>query len=392
MAPLRIRAAAPSQFSSTALAAVLTGVGIFISGLLIGLVVLLVRAVRTHKRLLADLEERGVVIAQSQAHDPKRGSLTKPRAMLRRNMILPFNSKSGWGALPSVETINPPKPPSIPPHYAPPKPAGSVPKASRLSWPFSAHRASGKAVRLKKIRVPTLSTVIESPKPSSLVPILSGSLGGDSTSPRKSRSRQPSDQSLTTKSWAKAETLVRPNRSKSVAHIPISATSGMMSRISRPKLHARSASMCSQSSGNAPDAPTPLPLEVVRIKSEARRRSLLDRSPSRFSISSFESAGSSILVTQSSPILPRSNNVGVQKISKRDWRSSLIVGPRAPRDTASFHGNNQRSQSLIKSSVARYSLGTPSTKRQSLEENRSSTPTNSSSPYSIGKIKIAESV
>lgn len=422
MGMYEIRAADMAQLSTTALAAILTGVGVVILVLLISLVILLVRAVRTHKRLLADLEERGVVIAQLQQRSSKHESILKPRAVLRRNTILPFNTKSGWGTLPSVETINPLEPPSIPPHYVPPKPAGFVNKSSRLSWPFSARRASGKAIQLRKIRVPILSTVIESPKPSPLVPVLSGSLGGGPPSPKKSENRPSSDQSLlqhhpafrnpwqeretgknfpytdhlrrslTAKPFPKTEVRVRPSRSRSVAEIPVSFKAGTVSRLPRPKLHTRSASVCSQSSGNAPDTPVPpLPLEIARIKTQERRRSMLTRSPSRFSVSSFESAGSSILATQSSPILPRSSNVRVQKVTKRVWRSSMIAGPRPIRDTLTLHGKDQRSQSSIKSSTARFSLETPSTTRQPHTESRSSTITNSSSMQSI-KVKTAESV
>ena len=166
-----------------------------ILGLLVGLVFLLIRAYRTHKRLLKDLEERGVVLAQANALESKSGTITRPRAVLRRNTVLPFNSRSGWGTLPSVETINPLEPSLIPPHYVPPKPEG-VTRSRRPSWPFTARRASGKAIHLRRIRAPVLSTVIESPKPSPLVPILSRSSGNDPGSPRKSGSRPNSDQSL----------------------------------------------------------------------------------------------------------------------------------------------------------------------------------------------------
>ncbi|KAF1998199.1 hypothetical protein P154DRAFT_604518 [Amniculicola lignicola CBS 123094] len=386
MAPLRSRAS-PAGLSTTAFAAILTGVGVVLLGLFIGLVVLLVRAIRTHKRLLADLEERGVVIAQIHAQESKRDSITRPQRVLQRNSVLPFNNKSGWGALSSGDTIRISEPRTLPPHYAPPKPAGCVNKSSRLSWPFSARRASGRAIHLRKIRVPILSTVIESPKPSPLVPVLSGSLGGNASR------KEPLRRSLTAKPVTKTETRVRPNRSKSVAEIPIKIAPEKMSRIPRPSLHGRSASLCSQSSGKAPDNPIPpLPLEVARLKAETRRRSLLSRSPSRFSVSSHESANSSILATQSSPILPRSTNVRVQKVTKRDWRNSMIAGPRPLRDTLMLHGKNQQSLSSIKSSTARLSMGTPLKEPQSQAENRSSTLTNSSSLQSIGKLKTAESM
>ncbi|KAF2871322.1 hypothetical protein BDV95DRAFT_494942, partial [Massariosphaeria phaeospora] len=412
-----------AHLSPAVLAGILAGVVAVILGLIIGLILLLIRAVRRHKRLLADLEERGIEIAQAQ-QDAKRDSITKPRTVLRRNTILPFNSKSGWGALPSVETINPPESTSMPLHYAPPKPVGFVSKPPRLSWPFSARRASGKAIRMRKIRVPRLSVVLENPKPSPLVPVLNGSFRGEPLSPHKSHShsRPSSDQSLlqrhpafrqliqedifkdkntsrellrrslTAKPVTKTEVRVRPNRSKSIAEIPISTKATVLSRLPQPDRHARSASMCSQSSGTAPEAPIPpLPLEVARLKTETRRRSLLSRSPSKVSVSSAESTGSSILVTQSSPILPGSTNIRVQKVTKRNWRNSMIVGPRPLRDTLTLHGKNKYSQDSIKSSAAHLSLASPAA-GQSYCESRSSVLTNSSSMQSVGKVKTAESV
>jgi hypothetical protein len=196
MARIEIRAAS-AHLSPIALAAILTGVGVVMLGLLIGLIVALVRKVRTHNQYLADLEDRGTMMAQSQ-NNGERGTVTRPRAVLRRKTILPFNSKSGWGTLPSVETVNLPEPQEVPAHYVPPKPAGFVSKSKPLTWPFSARRASRtrKGFHMRRIRAPALSTVIESPKPSPLVPVLHGSTGGESSSPQKSDGRPSSDQSL----------------------------------------------------------------------------------------------------------------------------------------------------------------------------------------------------
>lgn len=345
----------------------------------------------------------------------KRNSVSKPRAVLRRDTILPFNSKSGWGNLTSVETISPPEPRSIPPHYAPPKPAGFVPKPKRLSWPFLGRRVSGRAIPMKKIRVPVLSTVLESPKPSPLVPVLSGPLG--ESLPRKSHSRPSSDQSLlqrhpalrtrdqasapqvvqprpeplrrslTAKPIPKPELYTRTIRSQSLADMPNTRRPGSMTRFPRPQLHERSVSTSSQASGNPPDGGLPiLPLEIARIKSEARRRSLLSRSPSRQSNSSYESAGSSILATQPSPIV-RSPNTRVHKVAKRDLRNCTIVSPRPFRDTLTLHGKNISSQSSIKSSAARFSSVTSTTQAEKLGP----LLPNSSSLQSIYTVKTVDS-
>ncbi|KAF2276486.1 uncharacterized protein EI97DRAFT_41368 [Westerdykella ornata] len=410
-----------SQLSATALAAVLTGIGVAWLGTVVVLVVVIIRANQRHKRDLRDIEERGVVLAQSHAEERKQQKLARPRAVLRRNAILPFNAKSGWGALRSVDSVNSAQTPlQDPPHYVPQRP--SRPRNPRLSWPFSARRASGNSLQMKKMRVSVLSTVIESPKPSPLVPILSrSSLGGDTPSPKKSGSRPSSDQSLlqhhpalrnvlqegrshaltarqpepirrslTTKDVSRTEPAVRPNRSKSVAGIPMTDRNSKTSQLTRPLSHDRAASACSQTSGHVPNAPIPpLPLEVARLKSQERRRSQLSRSPSHVSVSSQGSAGSSILAAHSSPIFPRSRNFRLHAVSKRDWRSSTMVGPRAQKEVS--HGRNQPSQGSIRSSTARLSVETASDARRSQAESRSSTITSGSSTQSV-RVKTAESV
>jgi hypothetical protein len=400
--------------SPIALAATFTGIGVVVLGSIIGLVILIVRDRRRHLRMLADLEERGVVITQSR-QGAGRANVSRPRAVLRRNTILPFD-KSGWGTLPSVETLNLTEPRSIPPHYAPSKPVSVASKSKRLSWPFTARRASGKAIHMRKIRTPVLSTVIESPKPSPLVPVLGGSIGGESASPRKSLSRPSSDQSLlqrhpafrdidptaafgiprehaqsdplhrslTAKAIAKTEPHVGPHRSKSVVEALPNRRPGDVSR-PQPRSHVRSTS---HSSGIAPDGELPpLPLEVARVKGQPRKNTLLNCSPSRLSISSYESAGSSILVTQTSPVM-RSPNTRVQKVTKRQWRNSMIVGPRPIRDTLTLHGKNQRSQDSVKSSAATYSMALSSAQGG----DGSSLLTKSSSLQSVGKAGNAEPV
>ncbi|KAF2803096.1 uncharacterized protein BDZ99DRAFT_547701 [Mytilinidion resinicola] len=402
MAPLNIRDLSGSQqeLSTGALVGILTSVGIVILGLLLGLTWLLVRAVRTHKRLLSDFEQRRVNIGRPRMTENDHTLITRPRAVLRRNSFLPFNSQSGWGTLPSHETIpNPVPPPPLPPlPVTAPKWTDQDKRVSRLSWPFPGRRKSGRALQLKKLRVAPLSAIVESPKASALVPILNGPTQGRSSASIGTKSRPNSDQSLlkhhpalrgnwegnsagTSRRREDMDTKTtdtqnitlakryRLNRSKSVAAIPIKDPSNQLTSFERPQLHQRSMSLGSQASGLAPDAPMPpLPLEVARIKSEAKRKSLLARSPSRFSISSFESAGSSILATHSSPIV-KQNNLHLQKVTKRH---SVCLGPRPFRDTLTLHGRNPRSsQSSIKSNVAHYSVTTtPSSKRQSTVSNK----------------------
>ncbi|KAF2448853.1 hypothetical protein P171DRAFT_509183 [Karstenula rhodostoma CBS 690.94] len=393
MLPVEAHNTSTMELSITTIGAMGAGVGVLVVGLTVFIVILLVRAHREHKRHMADLEERGYAIVQTRKV-AKRNSVIKPRAVLRRDTILPFNSKSGWGNLTSVETISPLEPRSVPPHYAPPKPVGFVPKPKRPSWPFLGRRVSGRAIPMRKIRVPVLSTVLESPKPSPLVPVLSGRLGA--SSPLKTHSRPSSYQSLlqhhpalraqdqtsasqidqpqpeslrrslTAKPVPKTEPYTRPFRSQSLADLPNASRPGSMTRLTRPQLHERSVSTSSQASGNPPDGGLPiLPLEIARIKSEARRRSLLSRSPSHQSNSSYESARSSILAMQPSPIM-RSPNTRVHKVAKRDLRNYTVVSPRPFRDTLTLHGKNISSQSSIKSSAARFSSVTSTAQAEKL--------------------------
>ncbi|KAF1969350.1 hypothetical protein BU23DRAFT_601575 [Bimuria novae-zelandiae CBS 107.79] len=414
------------ELSITMIAAVSAGVGALIIGLIVLNVILLVRKHREHHRYMANLDEREIAIAKAQ-ENVKRKSIAKPRAVLRRNTILPFNSESGWGNLPSVETIDPPKTPSILPHYAPPKPSGFLAKPKRLSWSFLGRRSSGKAIPMKGIRVSVLSTVVESPKPSPLAPVLSGPLA-EPSSTQKIQSHTSSDESLlnqhhpyfrnqkrhlksrddtlkpeplrrslTVKATPTTEIHSRLNRSQSVADIPDNNNPGKMTRFPRPQLHARSVSTSSQASGNPPIGGLLVPpLEIARIKAEARRqarrRSLLSRSPSQQSNSSYDSGNSYILATQPSLIMA-STNSRVQKVAKREFRNSMIIGPRPFCDTLTLHGRNKQSQGSTKRSVARFSSATPATQTDLQAEKRNSLPTNSSSLYCFAtKLNTADPV
>jgi hypothetical protein len=337
---------APSApLSTTAIAAIATGIGISLI-CIIALIILLMRAVRNHKQLLADLEERGVSVAHAQGE--ARRSVARPRTVLRRNTVLPYHKNSGWGTLTSVETITSSEGNGVVAHYVPPKPTEAARKASRLSWPFHTRRVSGHNIHLKKIKGSRLSTVLEDPKPSALVPILDSShlnasrpsLAGSSyhegrpsssqsllqyhpafrSSPRlpEPAHQQRSDSGS---SFFRAGANERLQRAKSFADVPSVPPV-------RPQLRVRSASVCSHASGRAPDVILPpLPLDIVRIKSEAKRRSQLRRIPSKQSESSFGSVDTSILAGVPSPVVPQVAKRRPQKITKPRTRGST------PRDS-----------------------------------------------------------
>jgi heme exporter protein D len=73
------------KLSTTAFAAIWAGVGVVFLALLAGLIFAVIRARRTHKRLLADLDERRHDIARAQAQDSKTHLITKPRGVQYEN-------------------------------------------------------------------------------------------------------------------------------------------------------------------------------------------------------------------------------------------------------------------------------------------------------------------
>lgn len=364
MRTISTRGAPNAPLSTTAIAAIATGIGVILL-CLFALVFLLVRAVRIHKQLLADLEERGLTSAQARGEGDE--SVARPRAVLRRNTILPFNTKTGWDTLNSVDTLNSAESTGTVPHYAPLKPTEEVKRASRLSWPFSAKRMSGHNKHMKKLKRSRLSTVIEDPKTSSMVPILGSShLNASrrslSTRPSSCQSmlqNHPAFRSSTEEesmdnidpvigiSFFRSEANNRLQRARSVAAVPSAYPP-------RVQLRARSTSLCSQASGLAPDIILPpLPLDIARIKSEAKRRSQLQRMPSKQSVSSFGSADTSILANKMSPIITKTRP---QKITKPQTRGSSIRGPRPFRDTLDLRAQVLNSRHTANGSTPRTSV------------------------------------
>ena len=389
MAHIHVRETPGAQLSTMTIVAVVSSIGAILLCALVWLVFRLVQARKTHKRLLADLEQRGVMITQVQK-EARQESVSRPRAVLRRNTGLPFNRASGWGALTSVETFRSTESNTVPAHYVPAPPTDGAKRYNRLSWPFSARRLSGHGVQMRKIKVSRLSTVVEDPKLSPLIPVLNSThldmsrtslaLSRDYTSRASSTQSllrdhpvfrnqnqnvniNGSDDQLASRSSEGPDGSMRLLRARSVAGT-LSASP------SRPQLRARSASLCSQLSGKAPDIILPpLPLDIARIKSEARRRSQLKHAPSQLSISSFGSADTSILATRSSPVVPQATKFSGQKITKPNAKGSSLVVGRSFRDTLDL-----RSKS---SPRARFSLGT--TESPELQKECNSNNTNRTS-------------
>jgi hypothetical protein len=384
---------APSApLSITAIAAIATGIGVSVI-CIVALIVLLVRAVQNHKRFLADLEERGVSIAKAQGGT--RESVTRPRAVLRRSSVLPYGN-TGWGTLTSVETINPTESHGVVAHYVPLKPTAVPRKGSRLSWPFHTRTVSGHNINLKKMKGARLSTVLEDPKPSALLPVLDSShLCTSRHSLVLSRSSSQSllqhhpafrsssqeerpvtrDGSVPGTSYFRNGANERLQRAKSFADVPSVPPI-------RPELRARSASLSSYTSGTAPDIILPpLPLEIARMKSEAKRRSQLRRIPSKQSETSVESADTSILANRASPVVIQVAKRRPQKITKPRTRGSASGGGRQFRDSLDLRVKvlglrRTPSSSPTRARVPSFELDNPCGERRStlFEESRPQVP------------------
>ena len=399
MRAISTRGAPNAPLTTTAIAAIATGIGIILL-CLFALAFLLVKAVRIHKQLLADLEERGLTSAQARGEGDN--SVARPRAVLRRHTILPFNTKMGWDTLTSLDTLNSTEPAKTVAHYAPPKPTEDFKRASRLSWPFSAKRMSGHNIHMKKMKGSKLSTVIEEPKPSAMVPVL-GSSHLNASGRSLSTARPSSCQSMLQNhpvfrsstegenmdnvgpvicvSFFRSEANNRLQRARSVAAVPSAV---------RPhkQLRARSTSLCSQASGLAPDVILPpLPLDIERIKSEARRCSQLNRIPSKQSVSSYGSADTSILASKMSPILTKTRP---QKITKPQTRDSSVRGPRPFRDTLDLRAQVLGSQHTANGITPRTNV-TSLEMPASCNEGKKSLSEGSSS-QSVGTVTEAQSV
>ncbi|KAJ4411575.1 hypothetical protein N0V91_001360 [Didymella pomorum] len=247
-------------------------------------------------------------------------------------------------------------------------------------------------MKMKKLRANRLSAVLEDPKPSSLVPILgNGQLSG-SRPPLallKECGSQPSscqsllqyhpafrNQILDTDAIEPAplEISKRLERAKSVTEVPVETE--------RPQIRQRSTSLHSLVSGKAPDVILPpLPLDIARIKDEARRKSQLRHQPSKTSISSFGSTDSSILNPRPSPIIMQASNARAPKITKRERKTNAIEKMNPVIETResmySLHGS-------MKSSAAEIEVASPKARREFVED--STALPKESSTHTLGSV------
>ena len=303
---------------------------------------LLVRAIIKRKRDAWRLQQnspdmRRQPIREIAAANPQ---ISRPRKVLSRNNLLPYNNKPGWDPLASRETMNQPT--------IKHKPGGSMPNFSKVMRPervssrkagsmniipmrsFSSRHTSDSSLkrpwnRIRSRMALSADNLCENDEISAQSPGEEPKKGD----PAVINFDTPSMQDLTAligKENMKnlqpqplfagvAKYPTRTARAKTIGSgvdLSLSLHGTMNSRINktRPPLHSRSISLNGYQPCPAPNVPVPpLPLiqKIDRAKSAARR--LIEHSPSRHSDSSLESVGSSLLGLKGSPRLQRNNTM-----------------------------------------------------------------------------------
>lgn len=360
---------------------------------LICMIFLLVRATRAHKRLLADLEQRGIRLGQQHVQIDGNG-VTKPRQVLRRNVFLPYNNTTGWGVLPSKESFGQSSLNKTPRTTQTPTIIEPVPDTNQTAhkkvWPFHKRRNGPKHIKMDRLRTSRLSAIIESPKP--MLDISSPKLQEERESTPEGPPRLTLDpicdspiEKLCPPSFGSTKPNSAPDltsalRPAPLFSSPVPAPSGTVIR--SPKRRGRSNSVPSiystnegareihpsngsqklgrnfsliyRQSGLAPENPVPpLPLRF----GHARSVSNVDYSPSRRSASSFESATSSILVT-TSPDTQRSPHARMRQSPGHELHKSLVLkGPRPmPQLRADSSSPRHFRDESIRSNVAQFAM------------------------------------
>lgn len=366
---------------------------------LVCMIWLLVRATRAHKRLLADLEQRGIRLGQQHVQLEGNG-VTKPRQVLRRNTFLPYNNiSSGWGVLPSRESFGQSSVTKIPQTMQTPTIIEPVPSPTQSThkkvWPFHKRRSRGpKHIKLERIRTSRLSAIIESPRPMFDVPSQAPQERRDSAAGSSPRLRLDSTfdspiERLCPPSFGSnkpnsAPDLTSALRPAPLFSNPVPSPSGTVIRSPRrrgrsnsvPSVYStnentreilpsngssklgRNFSLIYRQSGLAPDSPVPpLPLRLGHTRSVSN----VDYSPSRRSASSFESATSSILVANS-PATQRSPHARMRQSPGHELHKSLVL--KGPRPLPQVQSRNSVEKSTpqhfrdesIRSNVAQFAL------------------------------------
>ncbi|KAK7510273.1 hypothetical protein IWZ03DRAFT_363320 [Phyllosticta citriasiana] len=364
------------------------GVSVFIIVVaFVCMVLLLMRATQSHRKLLSDLEQRGIRLGQQVEHVGGDG-VSRPRAVLRRNVLLPYNNNAAWGTLPSRDSLGRSQSSISKVQTTSTTDTAPRPQAKR-GWSFTKrYKRQPKHIVLEKVRTGHLSAIIESPVPrrdtsaSNLHDIQEITTPVDSLPPRLQLGFTEASPVSTlcaprissTPNSAPDLTRLKPPATYNADTVSSSGTvvrspMRMIRSNSVPSVGSslhdfhghgtrglRNGSVTNRYSGSAPGDPVPpLPLKLHHDRSMSN----MEYSPSRRSVSSYESATSSILIT-GSPSAHRSPHAKLKQSPGHELHKSLVLkGPRPL--LQSLHKSSQSvpchfRENSIRSNVARLSM------------------------------------
>lgn len=381
-----------------------------ISALIVCVIVLIIRAKRKHRRIVTDLENRGVGLSRgpsiAEISDP---GTYRTRTVLRRNTgFIPYGANdSGWDSLHSNDSFHTGQAPGIvrQPHHSvdflstlrTDNGRSNVAPRGGFHWPFTkrngmkpSSKPTAAVSRLSAITEafcesprsqPTPIPVIPDPDQEGVDPFgyhhrdeevqddedaldRSDSVADQqrASSPLLHVPARPAMKPAALFSNPELGTirLVQGSRSKSTTNLP-TGERHTSAALRRPAMHQRSTSLCTQKSGHVPSAPVP-PLPA-HISTERRRSSSIQVSPARMSASSVGSGGSSILVHSPGLAMKHEHSLRLLEGATRDWKKPFINGPRPMHNSITAFGSSPGprrhhtvgSRGSIRSSIARYS-------------------------------------
>jgi len=432
-------AASTTDASSTG-ATLYLGIGAGAGGvILIAIIVLVVQIIRkrrAHRRALADFDiEHPVPVRQIQDIGP----VPRPVSVARCGSLAPLHAQAGWGALSSDESIHAPETALL----------RRKSKRSSISLPKRFRQQGLPLTKLKH-----LSAIIESPRSRSTNSPPPTTADDATAIPKPLQTVREThamgqladvdeaDDVFVCPGSPKPDVLPsfairspgmygaaiandekpRPPRSVSVGALaeclPDGAVFGHASRLSRPKMHARSISLGAPQT-LPPSGPVP-PLPVIAphaLTTDYNVRQ--DVCTSRTSTSSQGSGHSSVLVT--SPILKlhedgdeikspsvedmvaQDDGAQLKTVVNRQWQNPLITGPRSmdPSKDGTSDPMPSRTHASVRSKVAHYSadsqwshrLSTASTESMDSRKNRLSVPQLATADrVSISRVSSSESL
>lgn len=414
--------------TSTADSTVYLGIGLGVGGAfllgLIAIVVLTVRKRSEHKRMVEAMEvEEALQTAQRQ--QVREGP--RPVTAAGCSTLAPLQSRAGWGALASDETVNEPEPVA----------RADKRKRSSVSLP--------KKLKIKQRNIPLkrlkrLTAILESPRSrnSPSLPVLEPmppAVPADSASsaPATNKSynlrKANEDDGFVCPGSPKPAVLpsfairspgrygagianndnVRTYRSMSVGAmppIPNNALFGSSISFNRPHMHARSLSLGAPPT-RPPSGPVP-PLSVIKPHAietqDATRQGIC---VSRVSSSSHGSSNSSGLVATPILMIPeqdeaskspsleelvaQDDSASLQTVTTNKWQNPLITGPRQVTSSPSkARSEKLRNHTSIRGNIARYSA-------ESVVSNRMSSVSAASTAslqdrFSLAQIGLADQI